>query len=69
MVKEELPHQDVPPEFLVEGNKMPRVADPSSEIDDPLHEGTAWGDNPTSELESPNQGLKVAQTTGLFRGP
>ena len=40
-----MPHKNVPPEFLVEGNEMPRVADPLCEIDNPLHEETSWGDN------------------------
>ena len=46
--KEELPHTDV--QLLVEGNKVPRVADPSSEIDDPLHEEVTLGDNSTGKL-------------------
>jgi len=50
VVEEKLPHKNVLPEFLVEGNKMPRVADPSSEIDNPLHEGTTRGDNPTGKV-------------------
>ena len=29
---------------------MPRVADPLSEIDNLLHEGTTWGDNLTGEV-------------------
>ena len=39
VVKEKLPHKNVLPEFLVEGNRMSRVADPSSEIDNPLDLG------------------------------
>ena len=50
LVKEKLPQKNVLPEFLVERYKMPRVADPSSEIDNPLHEGATWGNDPTGKL-------------------
>ena len=50
VVKEDLPHKNVLPEFLVEGNTMPRVADPPSEIYNPLHEETTQGDNPTGRV-------------------
>ena len=43
---------------------MPRVADPLSEIDNLLHEGTTWGDNLTGKVLSPNEGLEVTQMTG-----
>ena len=45
MFEEELPHTDV--QLLVEGNKVPQVTDPVSEIVDPLHEGLTREDNST----------------------
>jgi len=69
VIEEKLPHKNVLPEFLIEGNKMPQVADPPSEIDNPLHKGTTWGDNPTGEVQSTNEGLKIMQTARSFGGP
>ena len=66
IIKEKLPHEDVFPKFWGERNNVPWSPNSPGEIYNALHEGATGGDDPTSELQGTNEGLKITQSAGMF---